>query len=311
MGIVVYANIAFFCFIRHIQVKFMDELTRSSMIEERIFFIREQHVMIDRDIAELYGIETKVLNQQVKRNMERFPVNFMFRLTENEFHELVTNCDRFRRLKHSTVLPHAFTEQGVSMLSAVLKSKTAINVSIRIINSFVRMRKFFLNNMQLLHRMEQLEIRQLRNEEDVEKILSMIDLHKTTQPKQGVFFDGQIYDAYSFISDLVRSADYRIILIDNYIDDTVLTILDKRKDNVNATIYTSKITKENRLDIRKHNMQYRQIHIREFKKAHDRFLVIDDKVYLIGASIKDLGNKWFGFTVMESISAEELINRLG
>jgi hypothetical protein len=289
----------------------MDELTRSSMIEERIFFIREQHVMIDRDIAELYGIETKVLNQQVKRNMERFPVNFMFRLTENEFHELVTNCDRFRRLKHSAVLPHAFTEQGVSMLSAVLKSKTAINVSIRIINSFVRMRKFFLNNMQLLHRMEQLEIRQLRNEEDVEKILSMIDLHKTTQPKQGVFFDGQIYDAYSFISDLVRSADYRIILIDNYIDDTVLTILDKRKDNVNATIYTSKITKENRLDIRKHNMQYRQIHIREFKKAHDRFLVIDDKVYLIGASIKDLGNKWFGFTVMESISAEELINRLG
>ena len=243
--------------------------------------------------------------------MERFPVNFMFRLTENEFHELVTNCDRFRRLKHSTVLPHAFTEQGVSMLSAVLKSKTAINVSIRIINSFVRMRKFFLNNVQLLHRMEQLEIRQLRNEEDVEKILSMIDLHKTTQPKQGVFFDGQIYDAYSFISDLVRSADYRIILIDNYIDDTVLTILDKRKDNVNATIYTSKITKENRLDIRKHNMQYRQIHIREFKKAHDRFLVIDDKVYLIGASIKDLGNKWFGFTVMESISAEELINRLG
>jgi hypothetical protein len=289
----------------------MDELTRSSMIEERIFFIREQHVMIDRDIAELYGIETKVLNQQVKRNMERFPVNFMFRLTENEFHELVTNCDRFRRLKNSAVLPHAFTEQGVSMLSAVLKSKTAINVSIRIINSFVRMRKFFLNNMQLLHRMEQLEIRQLRNEEDVEKILSMIDLHKTTQPKQGVFFDGQIYDAYSFISDLVRSADYRIILIDNYIDDTVLTILDKRKDNVNATIYTSKITKENRLDIRKHNMQYRQIHIREFKKAHDRFLVIDDKVYLIGASIKDLGNKWFGFTVMESISAEELINRLG
>ena len=289
----------------------MDELTRSSMIEERIFFIREQHVMIDRDIAELYGIETKVLNQQVKRNMERFPVNFMFRLTENEFHELVTNCDRFRTLKHSTVLPHAFTEQGVSMLSAVLKSKTAINVSIRIINSFVRMRKFFLSNMQLLHRMEQLEIRQLRNEEDVEKILSMIDLHKTTQPKQGIFFDGQIYDAYSFISDLIRSADHRIVLIDNYIDDTVLTILDKRKDNVNATIYTSKITKETRLDIRKHNRQYRQIHICEFKKTHDRFLIIDDKVYLIGASIKDLGNKWFGFTVMESISAEELINRLG
>lgn len=218
------------------------------MIEERIFFIRKQHVMIDRDIAELYGIETKVLNQQVKRNIERFPENFMFRLNENEFHELVTNCDRFRTLKHTTVLPRAFTEQGVSMLSAVLKSKTAIKVSIHIINSFVRMRKFVMDHMQLLHRMEQLEIRQLRNEEDVERILTLINMHQTVQPKQGIFFDGQIYDAYSFVSGLVRNAERRIILIDNYIDDTVLTILDKRKDNVEATVYTSKVTKETTLD---------------------------------------------------------------
>lgn len=288
----------------------MEELTRSSMIEERIFFIRKQHVMIDRDIAELYGIETKVLNQQVKRNIERFPENFMFRLNENEFHELVTNCDRFRTLKHTTVLPHAFTEQGVSMLSAVLKSKTAIKVSIHIINSFVRMRKFVMDHMQLLHRMEQLEIRQLRNEEDVERILTLINMHQTVQPKQGIFFDGQIYDAYSFVSGLVRNAERRIILIDNYIDDTVLTILDKRKDNVEATVYTSKVTKETTLDIRKHNMQYRPIEVREFRKAHDRFLIIDDKVYLVGASIKDLGKKWFGFTIMESIAPEDIINRL-
>lgn len=153
------------------------------MIEERIFFIRKQPVMIDRDIAELYGIETKVLNQQVKRNIERFPENYMFRLNENEFHELVTNCDRFRTLKHTTVLPQAFTEQGVSMLSAVLKSKTAIKVSIHIINSFVRMRKFVMDHMQLLHRMEQLEIRQVRNEEDVERILTLINMHQTVQPK--------------------------------------------------------------------------------------------------------------------------------
>ena len=288
----------------------MEELTRSSMIEERIFFIRKQHVMIDRDIAELYGIETKVLNQQVKRNIERFPENFMFRLNENEFHELVTNCDRFRTLKHTTVLPHAFTEQGVSMLSAVLKSKTAIKVSIHIINSFVRMRKFVMDHMQLLHRMEQLEIRQLRNEEDVERILTLINMHQTVQPKQGIFFDGQIYDAYSFVSGLVRNAERRIILIDNYIDDTVLTILDKRKENVEATVYTSKVTKETTLDIRKHNMQYRPIEVREFRKAHDRFLIIDDKVYLVGASIKDLGKKWFGFTIMESIAPEDIINRL-
>ena len=280
------------------------------MIEERIFFIRQQYVMIDRDIAELYGIETKVLNQQVKRNIERFPENFMFRLDKDEFQELVTNCDRFATLKHSTVMPNAFTEQGVSMLSAVLKSKTAVKVSISIINSFVRMRKFFINHMGLLHRMEQLEIRQLKNEEDVEKILSLINRVQITQPKQGIFFDGQIYDAYAFISGLIRRAEKRIILIDNYIDDTVLTILDKRRDDVEATIYTSKITKETRLDIQKHNMQYRPIHIQEFRKAHDRFLIIDDNVYLVGASIKDLGKKWFGFTIMESIAPEDIINRI-
>ena len=280
------------------------------MIEERIFFIRQQYVMIDRDIAELYGIETKVLNQQVKRNIERFPENFMFRLDKDEFQELVTNCDRFATLKHSTVLPNAFTEQGVSMLSAVLKSKTAVKVSISIINSFVRMRKFFINHMGLLHRMEQLEIRQLKNEEDVEKILSLINRVQITQPKQGIFFDGQIYDAYAFISGLIRRAEKRIILIDNYIDDTVLTILDKRRNDVEATIYTSKITKETRLDIQKHNMQYRPIHIQEFRKAHDRFLIIDDNVYLVGASIKDLGKKWFGFTIMESIAPEDIINRI-
>ena len=135
-------------------------------------------------------------------------------------------------------------------------------------------------------------------------------MHQTVQPKQGIFFDGQIYDAYSFVSGLVRNAERRIILIDNYIDDTVLTILDKRKDNVEATVYTSKVTKETTLDIRKHNMQYRPIEVREFRKAHDRFLIIDDKVYLVGASIKDLGKKWFGFTIMESIAPEDIINRL-
>ena len=130
------------------------------------------------------------------------------------------------------------------------------------------------------------------------------------QPKEGVFFDGQIFDAYTFVADLIRKADKRIILIDNYIDDTVFTLLDKRKDNVEATIYTSKVTKETELDIRKHNIQYRPIQVLEFRKAHDRFLIIDDAVYLIGASIKDLGKKWFGFTIMESIAPEDIINRL-
>lgn len=234
---------------------------RDHEIDNRIFKIREKHVMIDRDLAQLYGIETKALNQQVKRNIERFPDNFMFKLNKEEFDELVTFCDRFNTMKHSSALPNAFTEQGVAMLSAVLKSNTAIKVSIRIMESFVRMRR-------------------------------------------------QIYDAYSFVCSLIRKAAERIILIDNYIDETILTLIDKRHKNVEAVIYTCNISRQLKLDIEKHTSQYRPIDIRIFTKAHDRFLIIDNEVYLIGASIKDLGKKWFGFTIIESIDAEEIIHRL-
>lgn len=239
-----------------------------------IRFIRNQWVLLDKDLAGLYGVSTKVLNQQVKRNIERFPTNFMFKLNEDEFHELVTNCDRFKTLKHSSAMPNAFTEQGVSMLSAVLRSPTAIQVSIRIIEI-----------LKIIGRSQQI-------------------------PSQGIFYDGQIYDAYSFVSDLIRSAESQIILIDNYIDDTVLTLLDKRSVSVTATIYTSQIDKKLRLDIRKHNAQYKPISIQIYNKSHDRFLIIDDNVYLIGASIKDLGKKWFGFTLIRGISADDISERL-
>ena len=241
--------------------------------------------------------------------MERFPENFMFRLNPSEFQELVTICDRFGSLKHSTSLPYAFTEQGVSMLSAVLRSKTAIAVSIRIIESFVKMRQFLMNNSHLFHRLNLLEMRLSDTEQKVNNIIDIISLNRDI-PKQGIFFDGQIYDAYIFVSELIRKAVTRVVLIDNYIDESVLTLLDKRGAGVHATVYTGNIYKQLRLDINKHNAQYPPIEILIFNKAHDRFLIIDSEVYLIGASIKDLGKKWFGFTLMENTNADELIGRI-
>ena len=287
----------------------MDLIERGLKIDERIYSIRGRQVMIDRDLAELYGVETKALNQAVKRNIERFPPSFMFRLKQDEFMELVTICDRFEKLKHSSNMPHAFTEQGVAMLSSVLRSPTAVSVSIRIMESFVKLRQFMMKNSYMFQRMDILEMRLVETESKVESIMKMIDNDKRI-PQQGIFFDGQIYDAYSFVAELVRKATKRIVLIDNYIDDTVLTLLSKRAAGVEATIYTGKISKQLQLDIDRHNAQYSPIEVRTFSKAHDRFLIIDDEVYLIGASIKDLGKKWFGFTLMENTRAEDLIGRL-
>lgn len=279
-------------------------------IENRILLIRGIHVMIDRDLAELYEIETKYLNQQVKRNKERFPETFMFRLNNYEFSELVTNCDRFRLLKHSSSSPYAFTEQGVSMLSAVLRSPTAVQVSIRIMESFVKMRRFLLSNMGLFQRMEQFEIRQKNTEEQVDKILHIIDESRNFKQEQGIFFDGQMFDAYVFAADLIRSAGTSIVLIDNYIDDTVLTVLDKRNKDVEAVIYTKELNRQFSLDLKKHNEQYRPIEVRRFNKAHDRFLLIDNKVYHLGASLKDLGKKWFAFSLMKEWTGTEILERL-
>ena len=287
----------------------MDLIKRDLKIDERIYSVRGRQVMIDRDLAELYGVETKALNQAVKRNIERFPPSFMFRLKQEEFMELVTICDRFEKLKHSSNMPHAFTEQGVAMFSSVLRSPTAVSVSIRIMESFVKLRQFMMKNSYMFQRMDILEMRLAETESKVGSIMKMIDNDKRI-PQQGIFFDGQIYDAYSFVAELIRKATKRIVLIDNYIDDTVLTLLSKRAAGVEATIYTGKISKQLQLDIDKHNGQYFPIEVRTFSKAHDRFLITDDKVYLIGASIKDLGKKWFGFTLMENTRAEDLIGRL-
>lgn len=284
----------------------MQEILR---IEERIFTVRGRQVILDRDLAQLYGVETKVLNQAVRRNIERFPGSFMFKLNKEEFEELVTICDRLIPLKHSTVLPFAFTEQGVSMLSAVLRSTTAIQVSIKIMESFVKMRQYITMDSHLFKRMNSLEMRLSDTETQVANIIKTIS-SINDNPRQGIFFDGQVFDAYAFVAGLVRKAERRIVLIDNYIDDTVLTLLDKRAEGVEAAVYTGKISQQLQLDIEKHNAQYPPVEVRTFAKAHDRFLIVDDEVYLIGASIKDLGKKWFGFTLMENTSAEELLERI-
>ena len=230
-----------------------DEVVVTTPVESRIMSIRGNQIMIDRDLAELYGVKTKRLNEAVKRNIERFPERFRFQLTKEEMAELVANCDRFNSLKHSTVRSYAFTEQGVAMLSTVLRSETAIRVSIRIMDAFVAMRRFMVTNAEVFQRLS---------------------------------------------------------TMDNYVDETVLTLLDKRDNNVSAIIYTQQISRQFQLDIDRHNAQYAPIDVETFRLSHDRFLCIDDDVYHIGASIKDLGKKWFGFSKMEILTPDELVERI-
>lgn len=300
------------------------QLPVENNVESLIRVIRGQQVMLDRDLAELYGVETRRLNEQVKRNIERFPEDFMFQLTKEEFE----NWKSQFATSNSIVMgarkrPYAFTEQGVAMLSGVLKSSTAVEANIRIMRAFVSMRHFMVNNAAIFQRLETIEFNQLESNKVQAKILAHQEVqdHRIDEifrrldegmykPKQGIFFDNQIYDAYSFVSELVKSAKQRIILIDNYVDETVLTLLDKRGENVSATIYTQQVSRQFRLDVDRHNCQYPPIEVDVFRRSHDRFLCIDDTVYHVGASIKDLGKKWFAFSKMEDFKPEELVARI-
>ncbi len=290
------------------------QLAVSGNIEPLIKIIRGQQVMLDKDLAMLYGIETKVLNQTVKRNIERFPDDFRFELNREEClrSQFVTSNGRSGN-RYST---YAFTEQGVAMLSSVLRSKTAIEVNIKIMRAFVSMRHFLLNNAEVFQRLStmeyhQLEMQQHLQESDkrIEEVFRRLD-EGNVKPKQGVFYNGQIYDAYAFVSDLIKSAKKHIILIDNYVDETVLTLLDKRENSVSAVIYTQQISRKFQLDIDRHNAQYAPIDVEAFRLSHDRFLCIDNDVYHIEASIKDLGKKWFGFSKMEILTPNELVEKI-
>lgn len=289
-------------------------------VEDRIMSIRGQQVMIDRDLAELYGVETKVLNQAVKRNLDRFPDRFRFQLTADETRQLVTNCDRFAALKHSSVSPYAFSEQGVAMLSSILRSDTAVKVSIRIMDAFVAMRRFFVANAGLFQRIESLEAFRLQTKEALsavdarfDSIMNRLDDGSLKQ-KLGIFFDGQMFDAFVLIEELISQARRRIVLIDDYITASLLQRFHHRNAGVTLDCYvkTRFATPDLRDAIASYRAQYpsETIRLHTFERSHDRWLIIDDTVYHFGASLKDLGKRWFAVDIITEHTADDLISRL-
>lgn len=270
-------------------------------IQNMIYTIRDKQVMIDSDLATLYQVTTKRLNEQVRRNKNRFPSEFVFRLTAEEYENLRSqNATSSEDNAHGgrRYMPYAFTEQGISMLSAVLKSDVAVEVSIKIMNSFVEMRRFFLSNKEMFARLDRVELKQLETDKKLEEVFNYIATN--TEVKQNIFFDGQIYDAFSFIVGLVKKAKKEIILIDNYVDVNTLNILCKKNKGVDVVITTAGKGSLSTKDITKFNAQYPKLSVKTNTDFHDRFLIVDKtEVYHIGASIKDAGKKSFGITRIE------------
>jgi hypothetical protein len=289
------------------------EIFKTSEIQKFIYTIRGLQVMLDRDIAAFYEVKPFRLREQVKRNIKRFPSDFMFILTSDEVDYMVSQNAIPSKKQLGGHLPYVFTEQGVANISGILTSSRAIQVNIQIMRAFVAMRKFITTNGQIFQRLDNIEQKQLQYQTETEKkfnkIFDAIE-EKEIQPKQGIFFNGQIFDAYKFVSDLIRAAKESIVLIDNYIDDTVLTLFIKRKKCVKVMIFTKTISKRLALDVEKYNSQYPIVEVKEFRNSHDRFIIIDNKhVYHIGASLKDLGKKWFAFSKFDK-EAFTLLGRL-
>jgi hypothetical protein len=329
----------------------------------RIHTVRDVQVMMDTDLAEIYGVETKVPDQAVKRNIGRFPLEFRFQLSQEEWEalgprpgtlplipilstkqsarggyfvvrsglcrssshygvsSLLTRTHyecrngirsqpvTLKRGQHRKYLPYVFTEQGVAMLSTVLRSATAVSVSIQVMSAFVAMRRLMADNALIEQRLMRVERRQTDADGKFEQLFKALE-SRQPGPEKGLFFDGQVFDAWEFVSGLIRKAEQSIILIDNYMDDTVLSLLSKRGEGVTATIYTRAISRQMAVDLERHNAQYPAIGIMEFPDAHDRFLVIDrTALYHIGASLKDLGKKWFAFSKMDTETLR-LLHRL-
>lgn len=279
---------------------------REESLRGLIHTLRAEQVMLDRDLATLYQVETRALKQAVKRNIRRFPDDFMFVLEESEVGMLVSQSVIPTKGVLGGAMPFAFTEQGVAALSSVLTSERAIEVNIAIMRAFVSMRRLLASSTPLLDRLETLEKRQMaqeiRTDDRFEQLFTALET-ANVQPVQGIFFDGQVFDAYVFVNDLLRRAQRSIVLIDNFIDDSVLLQLAKRSQGVSATVLTKKIDPQLEQDLKKHNSQYPSIRVEAFPHSHDRFLILDDEtVYHIGASLKDLGKKWFAFSRMDTTS---------
>ena len=286
------------------------ENVSSEEIKKLIYTIRGKQVMIDSDVAKLYHYETKNVNKAVKRNIDRFPEEFCFQLTEEEFQTLrfqIGTSKQNEELRGGRrYLPYVFTEQGIAMLAGVLKNDIAVKVSISIIKSFIEMRKFLAVNGQLFERLTNVEYKLLEHDKKFDKVFNQLQDEENI--KQKIFFEGQIYDAYSLIIDIIRKANNKIFIIDNYIDDSVLKMLIKKNKNVEVVILTSEKSNIEKIDIQKFNKEYPVLKVAKTNKFQDRFIVIDNKeMYHLGASIKDLGKKCFGINKIEDI---EIIKKI-
>lgn len=292
----------------------LDININENAIKSLIYVVRGQQVMLDSDLAEMYQVETKVFNQAVKRNIERFPEDFCFRITREEYDTLRSQIVTSKEKGGRRYLPYVFTEQGIAMLSAVLRSDVAIQVSIRIMNTFVEMRRFMTSNSLVLNRINETEVKQLLYQKDTDekfdKVFRYISEHEEVTQK--IFFEGQIYDAYSLLADLVSKAEKEIILIDNYVDIGTLNILAKKQEKVTVRIYTVKKTKLSAEDVGNFNKQYPVLEVHHTGEFHDRFLIVDGILaYHIGASLKDAGKKCFAINRLEdSENIRDILNRL-
>lgn len=283
------------------------ELISLEKIQNRIFTVRGVQVMLDKDLASFYNVKPIRLREQVKRNPNRFPDDFVFPLDEREVVYLVSQNAIPSKQSLGGSSPLVFTEQGVAAVSGVIKSEKADEVSVAIARAFVAMRKFLQNNASIFQRLDQVELKQLKTDVKLEQIFKALEAGKP-EPQHGIFFEGQIFDAYVFVADIIKKAKNDVILMDNYVDESVLNLLSKRPKNVTATIYTKHIGKQFLQDVQKYNSQYPEINIQAFAEAHDRFLIIDQsELYHIGASLKDLGKKWFAFSKMDSLVSEVLM----
>ena len=284
-------------------------IVHNKEIQSMIYTFRGRQVMLDSDLAMLYQVETKYLNRQRNRNAERFPEDFCFQLSKEEYE--ILRCQNVTSKNENgsggrRYLPYVFTEQGIAMLSSVLKSEVAAKASINIMRAFVEMRKFLISNNEMFARLDRVELKQLETDKKLEEVFDYIAT--TKEVKQKIFFNGQIYDAFSLMVEIVEKAEKELILIDNYVDVNTLNILSKKKDGVNVLIVTSGNGNLTDKDVAKFNSQYPKLAVKISKDFHDRFFIIDrNEVYHIGASIKDAGKKSFGITKLEE---QDLIDSL-
>ncbi len=285
------------------------ELATIEEIQGMIYTIRGKQVMLDSDAARLYNTETKKINQAVKRNIERFPEDFCFQLTEEEYESLrsqIVTLNKNGRGQHKKYLPYVFTEQGIAMLSGLLNSEKAVEMSIKIIKAFIAMRNFLRSNGQVFERLTSVEYKLLEHDKKFDIVFDTLQEKKIEN--QRIFFDGQIYDAYNLIIEIIKKAENKITIIDNYIDDSILEMLSKKKDNVEVVILTSNKSNIKNIDIQKFNKQYPTLKLAKTDRFHDRFIILDEKeMYHLGASIKDLGKKCFGINKIESDNIIELL----